>query len=230
MRPFLCSLPLAVVLAPACSSWPGLDRPQVDAGAYLALYELRGRARRSSLDAGGNIQRNPGMELSMFGVGDRDDDVGGWSSVGDGFSGFQLDYFKLTMKDTSPGILDTPFGELEAEEEVVTEVEMDEWRARYLAQILEHTFGEVRVQLGIGLQLAHRDLKFFPKRVTTGDGQLVTAKDDGVLYAVARLRASRGPLSVTLDWAYDDGVDFGGDFEGRLQDIELLARYEVLRQ
>lgn len=213
----------------SCSAWPGLDRPHVDAGAYLALYELRGRARMNSR-VGGEVQCNPGMELKEFGVGERDDDVGGFLTVGDGFSGFELHYFKLKMKDTDPGTLGLPFGVLAAGETVTTAVEMDEWRVRYVAKLFEHTFARgARIAFGLGAALAHRDLEFFPKRVT-GEGQILTAKDDGVPYLGARARASHGPLSLNLDWAYNDGVDFGGDFEGRMQDIELLARYEFVRQ
>ena len=225
MRPHL-----SVVLLASCSAWPGLDRPKVDAGAYLALYELRGRARMDS-NVGGVIQNNPGMDLAVFGAGERDDDVGGYITVGDGFSGFEFNYFKLTMEDSSPGMLTSPFGSLDAGEVVLTEVEMDEWRARYVAKLFEHTFpNRLRVGFGLGGAVAHRDLKFFPRRQTLGDGQILTAKDYGLPYAAARLRGTYGPVSLNLDWAYHVGVDFGGDFAGRMQDIELIGRYEFVRQ
>ena len=225
MRPHLC-----FVLLASCSTWPGLDRPQVDAGGYLALYQLRGRARMNS-DVGGTIQQNPGMEMKVFGVGDRDDDVGGYITVGDGFSGFDFNYLKLTMQDTSPGVLESDFGSLPAGTTVITAVDMDEWRGRYIAKVFEQTIqGRARVAFGVGAALAHRDLKFFPKQQSTGVGQILTAKDDGVPYLAARLRGTYGPISINLDWTYDDGIDFGGDFEGRMQDIELLGRYEFVRQ
>lgn len=219
-----------LALVGGCSAWPGLERPYVDAGGYLALYRLRGRARMNSFTGSGS-QSNPGMELREFGVGERDDDIGGFLSVGDGFSGFDFNYYRLTMQDTTPGTLSSAFGSLAAGEVVVTAVTMDEWRARYLAKVAEYTFPErIVVAFGVGLALAHRDLEFFPKQQATGAGQILTAKDYGVPYLAARLRGSYGVFSLTLDWAYDDGVDFGGDFEGRLQDIELLGRYEFLRQ
>lgn len=221
-------VPVALALT-GCSAWPGFDRPHVEAGAYLALYTLRGRAKMQSQGPTG-VQDNPGMRLSDFGVGARDDDVGGFLTAGDGFSGLQLDYFKLTMKDSTPGTLTSDFGSLAQGEMVTTNVEMDEWRVRYIAQVFEYTFPtRVRVQFGIGAQLAHRRLEFFPK-LASGEGQIVTAQDDGVPYVAARLRATYGPASLNLDWAYDDGVDFGGDFEGRMQDVELTGRYEFSRQ
>lgn len=212
-----------------CSSWPGFDRPHTEAGAYLALYTLRGRAKMQSQGASG-VQDNPGMALSDFGVGARDDDVGGFLTVGDGFSGAELNYLKVTMADTTPGTLTAPFGTLALGEMVTTAAEMDEWRLRYVAKLLEHEFGnQTRVEFGAGAAVAHRRFEFFPKRAS-GDGQILTAKDRGVPYLAARLRGSRGPASINLDWAYVDGIDFGGDFDGRMQDVELTGRYEFVRQ
>ncbi|MEZ5967361.1 MAG: hypothetical protein R3F56_26220 [Planctomycetota bacterium] len=223
MRPHLCLLVLAPIGA-GCSSWPGFDRPHAEAGAYLALYTLHGRASMQSPGAQGPTD-NAAMRLSEFGVGDRDDDVGGYLTLGDGFSGAELNYFKLTMADTEPGALSAGFGVLQANELVTSDVEMDEWRLRYVAKLLEHAFdNRVRVEFGGGVAIAHRRLDFSVKR-DTGDGQSFTAEDNGVPYVFGRLRGSYGAASLNLDWAYVDGIGFGRDFDGRMQDVEVTGRY-----
>jgi len=218
-------LVLAPLAGAGCSSWPGFDRPHAEAGAYVAFYQLNGRVQMQS-DTPQGIQDNLGMRLEQFGLDERDDDVGGFLNIGDGFSGLDVDYLKVTMKNAAPGPLSEGFGVLQPGDLVTTKMELDEWRARYVASILDHTFRDgPRLEFGIGAAMAHRDLEFFPKRAT-GEGQILTAKDAGVPYLAARLRGSYGAVSLDLDWAWNDGFDLGGDFEGRLQDVELTGRYD----
>lgn len=228
MRPHPSLLVLTAIAA-GCSSWPGFDRPHVELGAYLGLYTLQGRAKMQSAGAQG-VQDNPGMRLSEFGLGERDDDVGGILSVGDGFSGIDLNYLQVAMRDTQPGTLSAAFGRLAPGDMVTTTVEMDEWRVRYIAKLFEHTFANrMRVELGVGAALAHRSLDFAAIK-DNGDGQIIRPGDSGVPYLAARARGTLGAASINLDWAYDDGIDFGGDFDGRLQDVELTGRYEFAGQ
>lgn len=208
-----------------CSSWPGFADPRIDLGGVVAFYRLRGRARMQSAGAGG-AQNNPAIALRDFALGERDDDVGASLSVGDGFSGFDVQYLKLTMRDTSTGTLTAPFGPLPQGESVFTVFEGDEIRGRYIAELLPLPLGdELKLSLGGGGVLAHRGLKFFPRSVATNSGPLLDIKDDGVAYVAARGRLSRGPVAAVLDWAYSPDLTFGGDFDGTLQDIELSLRY-----
>lgn len=191
------------------------------------MYRLRGNAKMQSTGPVDNAR----MPLTDLGVGERDDDVGGLISVGDGFSGFEFGFYKLTMKDSTPARLTSDFGALQVGDEVVTGVEMDEYRARYIAKVFEQNVQKrLKVTFGLGGAIAHREFEMFPKEVGTGAGQIVTARDYGMPYVVARLRGTVGPVSLNLDWAYNDGVDFGGDFDGRMQDVELTGRYEFALQ
>lgn len=216
----------ALGVSTGCSSLPGFDRPQVDVAAHLAVYQLRGRARMQSIAGGGGLQENGNVDLHDLGVGERDDDVGGTISVGDGFSGTTLSYQKLTMQDSRPATVPTAFGALVPGDEVRTKVVMDELRLRYIGEVYELQLkNKVEFTFGLGGAIAHRDLELFPKRTSDGTGQILQIKDDGVPYLAGRGRATYGQTSVQLDWAHNFGLDFGGDFDGDLQDIEITVRY-----
>jgi hypothetical protein len=230
MRPLLCAA-VSLLFGTGCTTWPGFDRPRVDASAYLAMFRLRGNAKMQSAAGGGGVVDNARLELDELGVGERDDDVGGLITVGDGFSGVDMGFYKLTMKDTTPGRLTSDFGSLLQGQEVITKVEMDEYRVRYIAKVFEQSIQKrLKIAFGVGGALAHRELEMFPKVVGTGEGQIVGVRDYGMPYVAARLRGTLGPVSLNLDWAYNDGIDFGGDFDGRMQDVELTGRYEFALQ
>jgi hypothetical protein len=68
-------------------------------------------------------------------------------------------------------------------------------------------------------------MDFFPRRVDRS-GQKVTISDDGVPYLSARLQGRVKAVRVVADYAYTEW-DFGGEFRGRRQDVEVKAAYEV---
>ncbi len=179
-----------------------------------------------SVANGGGVQDNAAVDIQDLGVGARDDDVGGTLSVGDGFSGFDLAYQKITMLHVDPTIVTTPFGALAPGDEIQTEIDMDEIRARYVGKAYELKLkNKLEFAFGVGGALVHRELKLAARRIADGTGQIIEIKDDGVPYLAGRARATYGPASLQLDWAHNFGLDFGGDFDGDLQDVELTARY-----
>ena len=216
----------ALGVSTGCSSLPGFDRPQVDVAAHLAVYRLRGRARMQSVASGGGLQENAAIDIQDLGIGQRDDDVGGTISVGDGFSGADFSYQKLTMAVAEPVTVTTPFGGLMAGDEIKTKVDMDEVRARYIGKVYGLQLkNQAEFTFGLGGVLAHRELEIFARRTADGTGQRLVIEDNGVPYLAARVRAQYGPTSLQVDWAYNFGLDFGGDFEGEMQDLEVMANY-----
>lgn len=217
----------------ACESIPGLEDPVIGVAPYYAAYEVRGNTFMQSLDpVTMAIENNGTVDLENFGVNGRDNDVGIDVSLGDGFSGFELSYYRLDQVNQDKGRLNENWGNLLEDDLVRAVLEMDEFRLNYTAAILDQSWDfrdeEMRLQVGIGGTIAHRE---FVMRVREETGLLredrVELADDGVLYGTARGRLSWRGASVGVDFGYSDDWNLGGDFKGVLQDLEINGRYEL---
>lgn len=224
-----------MALSAACSSIPGLQDPTIQLSPRYYLYKLRGDARMQSV-SGGSIVENGSMSISQLGQSKRDDDYGGVLSIGDGFSGIEAEYQRVDMDDTSTGVLTADYGFIPTGTIVSSAFKMDEYRLTYTAELLDHEFeiGEdefLRVRAGPSAAIAHREGTFS----VFEDGNSVLNqglkfKDDGVPYIGLRGRVEWREFSAQIDWDYNPDITFGGDFEGELHDIEILARYEFEAQ
>ena len=108
----------------------------------------------------------------------------------------------------------------------------NEYRLRYTWGFVDHEFansGEypVRVQFGLGALLAHRNMSFQANEVAGAREQEIHMKDDGVPYGSARLRISWREFGGQVDYAYSPDIDFGGEFDGDLQDLELKLTFTL---
>jgi len=230
LTPYLPSL--ALVMLGACSSIPGLDDPTLTLAPYYAGYEVRGSTNMQS-DAGMGVLMNNGeIDLEQFGVNSRDDDVGIYAEMSEGISGLRFTYLRLDQVSQDKGILPANWGNMLETDLVRTVLEMDEYRLNYTAAIFDQTVEfrdeDLRMELGIGGTIAHRD---FVMRVREESAILreekIELKDDGVLYGTARARLSWRGAAITADYAYSDDWSLGGDFKGVLQDLEITGSYEL---
>lgn len=218
---------LAGLIATACSSLPGLDFAELTLRPQYHLAKLRGKTRMQSAPGGGPIVDNAAMDLKTFGTRKRDDDYGGIVAYGDGFSGFEFGYAQFDIDSTERGTLTADYGMLPNGTRVVSSFRLEEFRLRYIGQIFEYeTEDEVSIRLGIGPLLAHREATFTATEDGTALSQITRFKDDGVLYSAARLRGEYRGFSVTADYAWSD-LNFGGEFEGPMQDYSVLASYAL---
>ena len=55
--------------------------------------------------------------------------------------------------------------------------------------------------------------------------QRLEMKDDGTIYIAVRSRISYSGVALTADYAFSDGMNFGGDFEGTQEDIQITLSY-----
>ncbi len=218
-------LPLASLCA-GCSGLPGLDAPQVELIPKLAILRVKGDAAMQSTTTGGAVRSNARIGLSELGVDDRDEDVGGTIAMGDGFSGFEIDYQRLDQKSSRTGTLGAAFGAIEAGDVVQTKVFMDEFRLRYTAGIVDwEPVDGARLRAGPAVALTHREIEFQTIEQTLARAQTLEIKDDGVAYIGARARLDVGPLGFQIDWGVSPDWTFGGDFRGTMHDLEATVAY-----
>lgn len=216
---------LVLSLLAGCAAVPGLDDPRVEFAPYYAAYRLGGDTSLQS-GSGGSVVSNAPIDTSAFALNRRDDDYGGSLSLGDGFSGFDLHYLKLEMKALSATPLPAGWGALDAGDLVRTQVDLDEWRLRYIARVFAHeTDNELSARLGLGAALAHRDLDFDAVEINSARRQTLHLEDDGVAYAAARAELGYGAMTLRADYAFSSDWTFGGEWHGDFHDLELAANY-----
>ncbi len=227
---------LAVACLPtACSSVPGFDDPEITIEPRMYLVRHEGKARMQSV-TGGQIINNAAMDTSRLGQFERDESYGGVMAVGDGFSGLEASFNKFEIDDSKEAVLTTDFGALQGGDVVNSDMEYDEYRLAYVAEIYQHAFEigeeeEILWQLGAGGAMAHRAGDFNVREIG-GEmaSQEIDFRDDGTPYLQLRTRASWRNFSAQLDWAFNPDLHWGGDFEGQMHDIEVLLRYQLEAQ
>ena len=221
-------LPVVLLLA-GCSSLPGFDDPRVSLAPHVVILDIEYDSSMQSRNSGGMIQNNPSMNEDVFGNNDRKTQIGGTLRIGDGFSGVEFSYLHFEMSTSKQGRLTSDWGIMQAGDPVNTEVEGNEFRFRYIAQLYEHSFEtdyeDVRVQVGLGPGLAHREVDFTVTHSALSRRQKVDPKDDGVVYIASRARASYDLFALTADFQISPDLTFGGDFEGTMWDLELIGSY-----
>ncbi|MGE0143728.1 MAG: hypothetical protein AB7I19_15435 [Planctomycetota bacterium] len=226
---------VCVLLLPACASIPGLASPRYTLAPKVNLDVHRGFAQMQTITPGGLVD-NPPQTVEQLGQGGRDEDWSLVAKAGDGFSGFELEYRHIAVKDSTNGILVGDFGRVPTGTEANADLRVDHWRLAYFGEVLAHEIEvreeqTVQFQLGAGVALAHRDGDFeVAEDGNTGLLQTVHFADSGVPYFGLRGRVTYDQFSLQIDWLYNPDISFGGDFRGNLQDLEILARYELLDQ
>lgn len=223
----------AVVLASLLSSCTAtlLFEPQVLVSPYLAVYQLRGKVGVQDDPGGGQpLQDNPQQPMRTFGHDRHKEDVGVRIDVGDGFAGLRVDYYRLDMGTSHTGRLGADWGALQAGDLVQMRAEMDELRIGYLeplwASKTDWREQPLSFEFAAGAVLAHRAMHL---RAQTEDGvrrQTLRADGDSV-YPAARFRAGWRDFTVDAEYAISPRLDFGGDFGGVLQDLELRASWAM---
>lgn len=194
----------------------------------MELIEIRGKTRMQSVSGGLKVD-NPTIDLDDFGAADRDEAYGGSLAIGDGFSGLEISYLQLDGRSSRRGTLTSDWGALRQGDQVTPEYRLDEYRLSYVARVFGYGFleDEAEVVLGAGAMLAHRDLRFAANEVSGARSQKVKMSDDGLPYLGGRLRASYLQFGAQVDYMINPDVDFGGDYEGINQDLELRLTYTL---
>lgn len=178
-------------------------------------------------DSGGPIVDNPSMDIQTFGIDDEETDVGLRIEVGDGLSGVSVDFIDLENESNTSGTLTDDWGNMMAGDSVNTRLHMSNLRLRWL---LGHRFAlddsEVwEAGVGLGPMLAHRRLRMTVSEVTGLRAQKMEVEDDGQVYLAARGQVSWSNLALTADYAISDDWNFGGEFDGTQQDLEVMISY-----
>jgi hypothetical protein len=215
----------ALLCLGGCSTIPGLEEPRITLIPQVALLEIEGDTMMQS-NSGGPIANNPEMELRQFGLGDRDSEFGGTVRMGDGFSGIDVSVLTFDHKTSRDGSLSQDWGDLLQGDVVKTEFDGLELRARYIAQLFEYeTENNVVFRLGAGLALAHREFTLRAREASGVRRQQIDMKDNGVPYIAARGQVRYMGFGLEMDYAISPDITFGGDFDGVLQDLELMGTY-----
>lgn len=221
---------IGVLFLGSCSSVPGFGEPRVTLLPVVALLDVEGKTSMQS-PAGPTVVNNGSVDLRDLGVGDRSSETGGALRMGDGFSGLDVLFLNIDNSSSRSGTLAENWGNLLSGDQVNTQVEGNEFRLRYIAQMFGRSFEtedeEVVVQLGAGGVLAHRELKF---QATTTNGvraQSATPKDDGVLYLAGRGSVAYRSFGLVADLAISPSLNIGGDFDGTMWDLELMGTYTL---
>jgi hypothetical protein len=222
---------VALVPLAACSSVVFAD-PQIQASPYYAIYQLRGDMTiQTNPGAGLPPQDNPEQPLRTFGQDHHGDDVGFRADIGDGFSGFRIDYYRFDENTTRHGVLDADWGNLLAGDVVRMDATMDEVRVGYVLPIgrIETTWRErpLTFQFAGGAVLAHRMIDLHARTEDGARRQNVKIEDAGVVYPAARARAAWREFALDAEYAISPELNFGGDFDHVLQDLEIRASYTL---
>ena len=222
--PALCLLSFCLA---ACSALPGLQDPRVFLVPQVALMRFDGDASlRSPPTSGSTPIANPKQTLDTIGLGGRDENVGGLLRFGDEFSGVDLGYLRVDNNTTDTGVLQQDFGTLMPGDTVDGKVDGDEFRLRYIAGLVDfETAEQVRVQFGLGGQIAHRNLKWRVQEASLLRAEQFTTKDEGVVYGSFRGDVSYMGFGVRGDYSISPDIQFGGDFSGIMHDVEIAVTY-----
>lgn len=205
---------------------PGFDHPQVTLIPQYVLLRVRGDSSMQSADGSGDIINNSAIALSDMGLGDREEDVGGTIHFGDGFSGADLSYLRIDHETSTGQTLPTAYGAVRQGDVARPRFEMDEYRLRYAAAVFDHeTDSGVRIQLGPGVLLAHRNGELSLSEVGRERRQAAKFRDNGIVYLGARSRFGYRGFALQADYAINPDVTWGGDFDGVLHDLEVTGSF-----
>ena len=214
----------------SCAAIPGLEDPSLTLIPAVTLLDIEGDTSMQS-PSGLAPANNSTFSLRDLGVGERSSEVGGAVRMGDGFAGVDLLYLNIDNSSARSGTLPDDWGNLQSGDVVSTRVEGNEFRLRYIAQMYEHTLPtddeDLVLHAGAGGVLAHRELKFQATAAGGSRTQVAAAKDNGVLYLAGRGRLTYGGLGLIADLAVSPYLNLGGDFEGAMWDLELMATYTL---
>ena len=231
MRPSHLAGP-AVLLAcglGGCTMFPAMAEPRVQMSPYFAAYQLRGEIALQN-DPGTGPENNAPQSLRNFGFDRYEDDIGVRTDIGDGFAGFRLDYFRMTMNTSRRGFLDDDFGALLAGDFAGMSATMDEWRVSWLQPVVAaHTMfrdQQLDVQFAAGAVYTQRDLSM---HMRTDDGLRTQNLHVGGsnVYPAVRFRAGLPHLALDVDYAISPELNLGGEFDGTMQDVEARLAYSV---
>jgi hypothetical protein len=111
---------------------------------------------------------------------------------------------------------------------------MTEFVLQYQAKVVEfsiatETDDDVRLRFGVGGSIDHREarLDLQDSDTTTGGRQTIDMKDNGIFYILGRFRMDYAAVGLQLDWYVAPNTQFGGDFEGVMNDVEIVALYTL---
>ena len=219
-----------LLLLGGCTAIPGLNKPKVSLVPQYSVLKVSGDTSMQSPAPSGPTN-NPEQSLDNFGMGSFDGDIGGMVRLGDGFSGIEFGYLRLDNTDTRSGTLTSNWGNLLAGDTVNSKLEGDEFRLRYLGQVIDYENESTFLAgLGFGGMLAHRNFTFRTTAQNVARSQDVTMRDSGVFYIAGRARLGYYGFALTGDYAISPGLNFGGDFDDTLQDAELTLSYTFTDQ
>lgn len=223
---------VACALLAACSLPHSLEDPRILVAPYYPTYQLRGDTSLQS--PGAPPTDNPAVQVEDFGLRGHSSDVGMRIDIGDDFDSFRVDYYRMDHHSKNPGVLPAAWGALLAADTVRLETRLDEIRVGYVGEVLREKFGkgerQVDLRLGLGGVIAWRDLRFRAREATGLRSQDVTVGDDGVVYPAARARVTWRGAYLEGEYAISPDLQFGGDYQGVQQDIEVRIGYQVPMQ
>jgi len=213
-----------------CSAVPGLEDPTITFVPAVVLLDIEGNSSMQS-PGGATPANNGAVNLRDLGVGSRSSELGGHVRVGDGFSGLDVMFLNIDNNSARAGTATDDWGNLRSGDLVNARVEGNEYRLRYIAQTHDYTFEtdreEIGVRFGGGGVLAHRDLKFQHRTTNGARTQAATPRDNGVLYLAGRGQVTYGLYGLAADLAVSPYLNLGGDFEGMMWDLEVMATYTL---
>ena len=211
-----------------CSSAPGLEDPTLALKPMVFFYENIGKTRMQS-PSGGGVQDNAAMDLDLFGMSERDTNVGGYLTYGDGFSGLEFFYQNVELGSTRRGTLTAAWGAIPLGTEVHSRFDMDEFKLSYRGQIFEYeTEKEIRFRLALGASIVQRSGGFDAFETDAGTAfQNTNFEDDGAVYGAGRARIEYAGAALDADYALSPNLNFGGDFDGTMWDLEITGSYTL---
>jgi hypothetical protein len=222
----------ALLACGSCASPPSPLDPQIVVSPYYAVYSLRGHTSMQSLP-GGVPTNNAAIGLSDFGQGAHDGDIGLRMDIGDGFSGFRIDYFKLDNYSSRRGVLADNWGSLSGGDTAGMRARMDELRLSFAYELMGTKFDmrghDVKLRLAPAAVYAVRpmDLHAFN---SVGGAESQHVSDDGELFAGLRGRVQYRDFAFDAEYAISPGWNLGGDFTGTQQDLEFRFVWRVPNQ
>ena len=225
----LLGLLLILALGLGSCALPGLEKsPLFHFTPEFTLYKLTGEAAVQTPTGTGHAN-NPSVRASDLAQDQRDaGDWGGTLSVGDGFSGLEFSYLHVDFGSTERGTLPSNFGFLQAGDTVWSQLTGDEWRAAYYGQVYEREWQSgVQLQVGPGLQLAHRELRFKAVELSSARQQGIALHDAVTPYLAARARATYKQFGLNVDYGINPNVHFGGDYDDVMHDLEVGLRWSI---
>jgi len=211
----------------ACGIIPGPAKPVLSITPMAAIVKLEGDA---AMDSPGSppIQNPPVNIGSSLNLDDRETGVGGTLAYGDGFSGFEFNFFRFKVKRFKVnGIMEHDFGNLLRGDEVHSESLFNQIRANYIAPVLEDDkLTQATLRLGLGAGLHYNDFRLETQEINLAREQ--TLKFDsgfGVPMLLLRGDAEYKPFRARVDVGWSHGAYSGMD--GNFLDLGLTVHYHI---